>query len=314
MINEFSSYVGLSNLGNTCFMNSALQIIIHCDILTNYILNTNLPGDLFQSYKRLLQDYSNTKNGKSVRPSEVKQTVGMKFPIFSGFGQEDSHEFLINFLDYLEEDFKKNNINIISDLFDCKVTTVIKSIESNEQSEITELVRFLCVPVPAKSDVTLEDCFVKYLEQEQLNWVTPNHKNEQAIKITYIKSFPKYLIFQIKRYNKINKLNISIGTNEKWVSDIFPNNMYYMLKGFVVQHGSMSGGHYISYVKLNNQWFCFNDESVSKINDDTALTNSQNAYLLFYERIDKCKKRIFSYFNENNNNNKRYKLTKRSLS
>lgn len=44
-----SGKVGLKNLGNTCFMNSALQCLSYCDGLTKYFLSLNYLNDLNKS-------------------------------------------------------------------------------------------------------------------------------------------------------------------------------------------------------------------------------------------------------------------------
>lgn len=51
--------------------------------------------------------------------------------------------------------------------------------------------------------------------------------------------------------------------------------------------GSLCGGHYTAFCKLQNQdgeegWFCLNDEHISKISEDAVI--SPNAYVLFYVR------------------------------
>jgi ubiquitin C-terminal hydrolase len=54
----------------------------------------------------------------------------------------------------------------------------------------------------------------------------------------------------------------------------------YELQGLTVHHGSMSGGHYIAYVKRQSDWYLFNDDEFSTQSESKAL--SQQAYLLFY--------------------------------
>ena len=49
--------------------------------------------------------------------------------------------------------------------------------------------------------------------------------------------------------------------------------------------GGLGGGHYTAFCKnfLNKQWFEFNDDRVSPVNDIAEL-QSADAYLLFYQR------------------------------
>ena len=306
---ELRKGVGLHNIGNTCFMNSALQIIIHCDILSNYMLSNNFKNRLSTTYKNFLEEYTTSK--KSISPIDLKGMMGKKFKRFVGFGQEDSHEFLIDFLDYLEEDMKKENVSdeekkLISRLFDCEMKTIVKSMESNERSSHKENVRFLCVSIPDKHTITLEDCLRNFISMEKLEgdrlWETPSKKMERATKVSYITRFPKYLAFQVKRYNYKrgrggNKLSTSIEVKDTWTSDMFGDGVSYDLKGFIFQTGSLSGGHYTSYCKINNKWYCFNDSSVSKIEDHMALKVASKAYMLLY-----VKNEHFSLFEDGESN------------
>ncbi len=38
----------------------------------------------------------------------------------------------------------------------------------------------------------------------------------------------------------------------------------YRLKGVVIHSGTSEGGHYYSLIKVNNEWFKFNDETVTR--------------------------------------------------
>ena len=279
---------GLSNIGNTCFMNSALQILVHCDDLTKFMIanrnkfNTKLPN----AYINFLCDYY--KQSGSINPSSVKKLMGNKYESFYGFGQQDSHEFLINFLDYLEESIKKEyKTDIISKLFDCKMTTSIKSHESEEKSSRVDPVRFLCVSIPNKDNISLEECLLNFSSIENIKeWETPKKNKELAEKTTSLTKYPRNLIFQIKRYkfkeNKGIKNNTKIIVKDKWKSSIFDNTITFNLKGFIIQSGNLRGGHYVSYIKSHNVWFCCNDSHIHRIDERKILDIASDAYLLYY--------------------------------
>lgn len=115
---ENDGKVGLSNIGNTCFMNSALQCMFHTDILKDFMLkqdlkeeiNENNPlgtkGELLESFAKLFKRYWHT-NSRKLNPSDFKRTMSRHLPTFEGYSQHDSQEFLSQMLDTLHEDVNR---------------------------------------------------------------------------------------------------------------------------------------------------------------------------------------------------------------
>ncbi|MCJ1390087.1 CSN-associated deubiquitinating enzyme Ubp12 [Xylographa bjoerkii] len=111
--------VGLGNLGNTCYMNSALQCVRSVEELTMYFLqdkwkeelNPRNPlahnGEVAKAYASLLKELYNENSNSSFSPRNFKQIIGKYGPSFSGYGQQDSQEFLLFLLDGLQEDLNR---------------------------------------------------------------------------------------------------------------------------------------------------------------------------------------------------------------
>ncbi|KAI5951329.1 hypothetical protein KGF54_004403 [Candida jiufengensis] len=113
-------HMGLSNLGNTCYMNSALQCLLHVPEINQYFfqniyqgeLNLDNPlgynGDVANAFGSLLkQAFDPHKTSSSISPREFKSTIGRYSSMFSGYLQQDSQELLSWLLDALHEDLNR---------------------------------------------------------------------------------------------------------------------------------------------------------------------------------------------------------------
>ncbi|WKY05989.1 hypothetical protein Q1695_006301 [Nippostrongylus brasiliensis] len=132
---------GLQNLGNTCFMASALQCLSNVPELTGYFLsnryvadiNERNPlgtrGELARAYGDLLHNMWSGEN-TSIVPRKVKMTIGQFAPRFSGYAQQDSQELLAYVLDGLHEDL--NRIKIKPYVPDDET---LERLEEHEQAE-----------------------------------------------------------------------------------------------------------------------------------------------------------------------------------
>ncbi|CAH2354787.1 ubiquitin carboxyl-terminal hydrolase 12 [[Candida] railenensis] len=126
---------GLTNLGNTCYMNSALQCLVHIPEIDSYFfynifeqeLNESNPlgykGQIAIMFGKLLKKLfdpqehpvpKSNANGRfsysnnvSVSPRDFKYTVGHHSSIFQGYQQQDSQEFLSWLLDAIHEDLNR---------------------------------------------------------------------------------------------------------------------------------------------------------------------------------------------------------------
>lgn len=112
--------LGLSNLGNTCYMNSALQCLVHLPEVNYYFffdlyekeLNRTNPlgnkGEVAVAFSNLLHKLFDVGTSTTyVTPREFKYTIGRYSSMFHGYQQQDSQEFLSWLLDALHEDLNR---------------------------------------------------------------------------------------------------------------------------------------------------------------------------------------------------------------
>jgi ubiquitin C-terminal hydrolase len=113
--------IGLDNLGNTCYLNSSLQALLHTEQLRDYFLSKShfkdvnklnkfgYQGKLSSSFGKLAMELW-TSNKSSINISTFYKLVGSLNSQFAGNQQQDAQELLSWVLDGLSED-----LNLVKD-------------------------------------------------------------------------------------------------------------------------------------------------------------------------------------------------------
>jgi len=288
MIN-LKNCVGLNNIGNTCYMNSAIQILVNNNALVNYFIDNNFENANLEIFKQFIIKYKSSE--KSITPSDLKQIVAEKHDMFGGFLQNDSHEFIILLLDILEEALKEEKKeNIIEKLFDYKLSSTLKCKlkRCGNTSVNISMNRFLTLDIPDNNqDLSLDDCYREYKAREKLESTERWHcdkcnKKRIASKRLNIDEWPRHLLIQLKRFvvkpPRIMKNNKTINIPIEWRHN-------YFLKGFVIHSGGPGGGHYISVAQVNDKWYLLNDSNKSEIDEAQVIKLASCAYILYYENL-----------------------------
>uniref|UniRef100_A0A8C7NLW8 Ubiquitin carboxyl-terminal hydrolase n=1 Tax=Oncorhynchus mykiss TaxID=8022 RepID=A0A8C7NLW8_ONCMY len=115
----FSPYIflkgltGMKNIGNSCYMNAALQALSNCPPLTQFFLDcsglvrTDKKPALCKSYQKLISELWHKKRPSYVVPTSLSQGIKLVNPMFRGYAQQDTQEFLRCLMDQLHEELKE---------------------------------------------------------------------------------------------------------------------------------------------------------------------------------------------------------------
>lgn len=267
-------------MGNTCFINSSLQLLLNCPKLINKINESD--NDNLLKYKQTIVDYfKETTN--TLGPLILFKRYQKLNNNYFGKSQEDAHEYLTFIIDDIDELAKDIDIK---NLFQISLISKVNCEECSNCSKVKISEKILSLSID--NCQTLDDCLNKLKNKEILDndnkWFCDKcNKKVISNKEIYINKLSKYLIICLNRFifnnNNIEKNNNNIS---------FPNKIFdnYELKGVIYHIGNVNGGHYIcSITRDGNNWFLIDDINITETTFEKLEKINNFAYILLYHKI-----------------------------
>ena len=307
-------FTGFYNIGNSCYMNSFLQILLHIPNFLEYLKkdykNSNKESILIQNiinlanfpnnknYLYLIQEYmSNISSNYNRYKQADSQNFGIDLineiitnikgeeELYSEYNNNINEEMnnIINYKkikynEFIKKYQKENELIFLEHMFLVNEILNVKDKNRNKYSFFSSLDVELVFPNLNQEIYKLEDLFnFKY-------------NNSSFKKICRI---PKVLIISISRSFINNKLNTSclIFPDEFNISsyvdkDLIKKNESLKYKLFAINEKegiSKKDGHFHCSIKLKNQFYTFDDRNVFSLKDNlNDYYHSNKVVGLFY--------------------------------
>ena len=95
---------GIYNIGNTCYLASALKCLLNIPPLSNFFLSFPYEGDceITSSYSKLVYDVWDSTQTTPVRIDDFLKLFSRTFKQFKGHQQQDSQEVIIRLFETFE--------------------------------------------------------------------------------------------------------------------------------------------------------------------------------------------------------------------
>lgn len=286
---KHTGYVGLSNQGATCYLNSLLQSYFTTKAFRKLVYQIPTENDVTGksvplSLQRIFYNLSASKD--AIGTLELTKSFG--WDSSDAFTQHDVQELNRILMDKLETAMKGTKIeNSLNDIFVGKMKSYIKCL--NVPYESSRVEDFWDIQLNVRGFKNLQESFQNYIEIELLDGENKyqagdNYGYQDAKKGVVFESFPPVLHLQLKRFEydfmvddlvKIDdfyefpdEIDLKPYLDEDLDENVKNENWNYKLHGVLVHQGSISNGHYYAMIKPNSNdktWLRFDDDKVWKV-------------------------------------------------
>ncbi|CDO92811.1 unnamed protein product [Kluyveromyces dobzhanskii CBS 2104] len=283
-----SGIMGLSNLGNTCYMNSALQCLLHVPELNEYFLykgyeaeiNVDNPlghkGHVAHAFGHLLQSlFGSTykKKASFLAPRNFKSIIGHYNHLFAGFGQQDSQEFLAFLLDGLHED-----LNRVIEKPYVQKPELANDCHLDDTEQVIELASKTWSYIKQRNDSIIMDLFVGLYKS---TLVCPNCN---FISITFDPYNDLTLPLPIEKYWSAKVMIFPQGSPPCTLEvELVKTSTYNDLKAYVASHANMNRDDLIGFEIFNHQFYNNYESNMEADYLPISELISDNDTVIFYE-------------------------------
>lgn len=316
-------FVGLQNLGCTCYMNSLFQQLFMIPSFSESLLQVDFkdPSSPIYHLKRI---FSLLKSSNAPYISPKKFCFNFKDfddrPLNPN-EQMDVFEFYSRLMEKLDYELKATNENkLVQEHFAGTLAVEMISNQCNHRKERNEYMLSIQLDVKSKSGLieSLRDFTSgEVMQGENAYFCEECKKKVNTIMRSSIKYLPNYLVFALGRfefnYDTMTRKKIddrfefpfemdmkNFTTEYLNKSPLNDSNYYtYQLKGVIIHQGLADQGHYYSFIHDGENWYEFNDTVITLSAQEEVINagfgkfksshSVPTAYILIYERPTKYK-------------------------
>lgn len=281
---------GFSNLGNTCYINAILSIMVNLSpIRDELLLGTHARARCSGSRciicaMRSLIDSS--YGSGCVLTHKFIHTFWLLVPHLASPRQQDAHEFFICLLQKIHEAYSPSTVGdmicrclshrtffgTFSSTINCRTCSLGRAKEEAFATisleclpSIQSSLNAFFKPEDLKCEMTCGTCKTKTLWTRRLE----------------VKRYPNILSLHLKRFS-YDKVPRKIDSHVTLPSTLAIGKRVYDILGFVSHYGSINCGHYLSYIVLGGKWYRIDDEKVDIIPHRELSTDG--LYTAYYLR------------------------------
>jgi ubiquitin carboxyl-terminal hydrolase 36/42 len=249
---------GLVNTGVSCYINSVLQSLFYSPALANEVNNPKNQANCGCTFCIFKQTYKKHKSSTLFSPKLILRDIMSYAKHLRPNRQHDAHEFMLFFLDKLENDLSKhhnvpNDDNIIKTAFSGTLESNVKCHLCNAVSKTEQ--NFMDISLDIIKAKSLKESLLHYQKEERLDCYTCEKcsKTKSSKKII-LKETPSHLIFHLKRFDPFGrKINKHLEFDPILDIATEKSTEKFELYSVLVHAGAtVSGGHYYTYVKAED--------------------------------------------------------------